>query len=455
LMAENPGAAPAPPTKIRKIWVAMSTPFQANFFSPLIKELEREYTFVVTARDHDKIQEILKAKEIDFIPVGKHGGRDLGNKLEAYAQNIQILLPIIEREKPDLLLTERWPEAVRVAFGLNIPSWTIFYDEREKHVNQMVFPLASKVFAPRYYTFQELYANGIIDPDKVVWFNGFHTGYLKGAEVSPENPYERLNIKPPIIFVRPEPEFASFFPNHEPILERAVEMLQKETNATVAVLPRTESQKRRYSKMGVAVLDASMSESPVAHATVALGAAETMLMEAFTLGKPAVSAIYWNVSKPVAELHRYIPHSVEPKQIVRYASNYLDENQQKEFSEKAALLVRGMDNPVQIMIDEIKRINQGPKTDAALKRRSKIEIYIDIIQAASFQPLRPTHIMKAANISYNDLRITIDSLEKRGLLRSETTFGGKYYQATQEGLQLLQDYKAIHEKLFTENSSQE
>lgn len=161
----------------------MSTPFQANFFASLIKELGQEFEFVVTARDHDNIQQILDAKKIEYIPVGKHGGRELGFKLEAYADTIRQLSPIIQREKPDVLLTERWPEAVRTAFGLNIPSWTIFYDEREKHVNQMVFPLATKVFVPRFYTFQELYQNGVIDPEKVVWFNGFHTGYLKGAQL--------------------------------------------------------------------------------------------------------------------------------------------------------------------------------------------------------------------------------------------------------------------------------
>ncbi|MDA4127910.1 MAG: DUF354 domain-containing protein [Thaumarchaeota archaeon] len=438
------------PLKIRKIWVAMSTPFQANFFAPLIKELESDFDFIVTARDHDKIHAILQAKKIDFVPVGKHGGRELGNKLEAYAQTIQSMLPIIQRAKPDLLLTERWPEAVRVAFGLNIPSWTIFYDEREKHVNQMVFPLATKVFVPRFYSFQELYANGVTDPEKVVWFNGFHTGYLKDAPISAFNPYEELDLKPPVIFVRPEPEFASFFPNREPILEKAVEAIKKDEVASIAVLPRTQTQRSRYSRMGVTVLNTSMVESPVAHADVALGAAETMLMEAFVLGKPAVSAIYWTPSKPVVELHRYIPHSIEPRQIVSYVENYLDEDQNKAFKEKASLLVQSMDNPVRIMIEEIKRINRGQKVQTTLKRRSKLEIFLDIIQAASFQPLRPTHLMKAANISYNELRGIIETLEGRGLLKTESTMGGKYYQATPEGLRLLQDYKTIHERLFSE-----
>src|SRR5712691_3482622 len=184
--------------KVNKIWVAMSTPFQANFFAPLIKELEGDYEFLVTAREHDRITSILRAKHIEYLTVGRHGGKDLTNKLEAYAEGIREMVPIIQRETPDLLLTERWPEAVRVAFGFDIPSWGIFYDERETHVNRMVFPLVSRVFAPRLYSFQELFQNGVTDPDSVVWFNGFHTCYLKGETLSESNPYRRIGVDAPV-----------------------------------------------------------------------------------------------------------------------------------------------------------------------------------------------------------------------------------------------------------------
>ena len=448
MSSPSPGAPPPPePAKVKKIWVAMSTPFQANFFAPLINELRNDFDFVVTAREHDNITNILRAKGIDFIQVGRHGGRELANKLEAYAEGIKAILPIVVKEKPDLLLTERWPEAVRVAFGLNIPSWTIFYDERESHVNQMVFPLASRVYVPRFYTFQELYTNGVTDPDKVAWFNGFHTGYLKGSVPSTHNPYKDLGIESPVVFVRPEPEFASFFPHHEPILERAVEKVVQKGIASVAVLPRTESQTRRYSKMGVTVLQSSMVESPVAHADVALGAAETMLMEAFIMGKPAVSAIYWEASKPVEELHRYIPHTTDPKKIVSYVEEYLDADNQRAFSEKVSLLVKNMDNPAEMMVRDIRRLNEPKQRQSSLKRRSRLEINLDIIQAASLRPLRPTQIMKEANISYNELRNIIRSLEEGNLLRTENNISGKYYQATEEGLRLLEDYKALRGRL--------
>ncbi|MGA2665106.1 MAG: DUF354 domain-containing protein [Nitrososphaerales archaeon] len=451
-MSFDAGTSPATggrARQIKKIWVAMSTPFQANFFAPLIEELQGKYEFFVTAREHDGIAAILDAKKIDYVVAGKHGGRKLENKLEAYASTIQQMLPMIEREKPDLLLTERWPEAVRVAFGLNIPSWVIFYDEREKHVNQMVFPLASKIFVPRFYTFQELYQQGVTDLDKVVWFNGFHTGYLKDTPIGTENPFKRIGIDTKVVFVRPEPEFASFFPNYQPILEKSVERIAKTGECTVAVLPRTEKQRLHYSRVeNVRVIDSSFHDSPVAHADVALGAAETMLMEAFVLGKPAVSAIYWEASKPVVELHRYIAHSTDPSQIASYVHDYMDADKVKEYSDKAQLIVKAMDNPVKLMIDEIRRIDDVPRDDIILKRRSKMEVRIDIIQASSLRPLRPTHIMKAANISYNELKLIIDDLERKGLLKVEVTLGGKYYQSTGEGLKLLQEYKQFRDRLF-------
>jgi predicted transcriptional regulator len=57
-------------------------------------------------------------------------------------------------------------------------------------------------------------------------------------------------------------------------------------------------------------------------------------------------------------------------------------------------------------------------------------------------------MMKAANISYNELRVIVEALEARGLINEENTLGGKYYQTTKEGLRVLQDYKMVHSRLF-------
>jgi len=439
----------------KKIWVAISTPFQVNFFYPLIKRLEKKFDFIITARNHDRIFSILDKKGLDYIPVGKHGGSELDGKLQAYAQNVQQLAPIIKSEKPDLLLTERWPEAVRVAFGYDIPAWTIYYDEREHHVNRMVFPLSSKVFVPSFYTQAEMRENGV-DLEKIVWFRGFHTCYLKDqTPTSNKNPFKELGFESPVILIRPEPEFATFFSQKQDVLERSIFLLSNnhgfKNDFNIVVLPRTKNQALSYGKYPVSVLDEAFFENPVAFADVTVGAAETMLMEAFVLGKPAISTVYWQESKPVTELHKYLPHSNDPKEVAAKALDYLNPKEQKEFYERAKLIVDLMENPVLKMEEEINRLYSEldliEKTSP--KRRSQIEIHMIILNLVAFRSLKLTHIMQAANLSYSKVKEDVAWLKRKGLLaESSDLSGGQYFKTTPEGLQLIADYKKIKEKLF-------
>jgi len=436
----------------KKIMIAISTPFQVNFFYPLIKRLENRFEFVIAARNHDRIFSILDAKGLDYVPIGKHGGPELDGKLLAYAQNVQQLTPIIKDEKPDLVLTERWPEAVRVAFGFNIPAWTIYYDEREQHVNRMVFPLSSKVFAPSFYTHTEMRENGI-DLEKIVWFRGFHTCYLKDQEINSKNPFKELGYESPIVLIRPEPEFATFFSQKQDVLERSVRLLSNnhgfKNDFNIVVLPRTKNQASCYAKYPVAIFDEASHENPVAFADVTIGAAETMLMEAFVLGRPAISTMYWQESKPVTELHKYIPHSNDPKEVVAKTLNYLNPKEKQEFQERAKLIVNLMENPVLKMEEEINRVYEEPELEAkASKRRSQLEIHMMILNLAAFRPLKLTHIMQAGNLSYSKVKEDVVWLKIKGLLtESHDLSGGQYFKTTSEGLQLLADFKKINERL--------
>jgi len=339
---------------LRKIWIAMSTPFQANFFYPLIERLEGEVEFLITARKHDRTLSILEARGLPYLEVGHHGGKPVDSKLQAYADAIMKMTPVIKREAPELLLTERWPEAVRVAFGLNIPAWTFFYDEREFFVNRMVFPLSSKIFSPTLYRGSELAHHGVVDLHDVVWFRGFHACYLKGHRVEPAmNPFK--NLKRPILLVRPEPEAATYFQKEQGVLRNAVKTLAEKGDFSIVVMPRTQEQRDTYRKLDLTLFDATTTEYPVAYADVVMGAAETMLMEAFVMGVPTISTVYWEISKPVALLHRLIPHSTDHDKILEYVYSFLEEERRAKFREESRRTIRAMDNPIDILERELEK----------------------------------------------------------------------------------------------------
>ena len=431
----------------------MSTPFQVNFFYPLIRRLKEKFDFLITARNHDRIFSMLEARGLDYVPVGRHGGTEREGKLQAYADTVQQLIPVIKKEKPDLLLTERWPEAVRVAFGFDIPAWALYYDEREYHVNRMVFPLSSKVFAPRFYSVAEL-RNNSVNPNTIVWFRGFHTCYLKGQKmIDHKNPFLEMGYKSPIVLVRPEPEFAAFFGRKESILEETVSVLSNNARMkdefNIVVFPRTESQNRTYQKYPVALINDALVENPVGYADVTLGAAETMLMESFVLGKPAVSTVYWDESKPLAELHRFIPHITHPKEAATQVLNYLDVKTREDFRLKAEKIVNLMENPITKMEEEINRF-YGEATEMRIpsRRRSRIQIYVTILRVVMFRLLKITHIMQEANLSYSRVKEDLAWLKKRGLIKETNQGGETYFTTTLEALSVLNSYERIEEKLF-------
>jgi len=436
-----------------KLWVAISTPFQANLFHPLIQSLKGKVDLLVTARDHDRILDILDAKGVDYKVVGRHGGRDLYGKLSAYAEVVSELMPLVNAEKPNMMITERWPEATRVAFGLNIPSWSLFYDEREFHVNRMVFPLSAKVFAPHFYTREELREQGVLGTSSIVWFKGFHTTYLKSCKPSEKDPFKEMGISHPVVLARAEPRFASFFPEERDILDETLKMLvssqeYRRGDFSLLAMPRDEHQLRRMERIRVPILEKATPENPVFFADVVLGAAETMLMEAFVLCKPCVSAIYWDESRPVKELHKYIPHSTRPTELRSETLRLIDSKEAETFKKRAQRIVDLMDNLSEKITSEVRRLLEGEaRVKKYRRRRSELDLYMEIVEIMSLRPSKLISLMHDTGISYNKLKALVNTLVRKGLVAESSSSEGKHYQATERGIDLLFDYKRIKEAL--------
>ncbi len=341
----------------QKIWFDIGTPFNCNLADAIIKHLGGFSETLITCRDHDHIIEILSAKKMDFVPIGKHGGKSLKGKLKAYAERVTLLADVVEKEKPDLLITERDPSAVRTAFGFGTPAWTVFYDEREYWTNWMVFPLSNRIFVPHFYDPPELVQNGVT-LNRVTWFNGFHTAFLKDTwpQLNAKNNSSQDKLR---ILIRPEFEFATFFNTEKiPILEQVVSLLiENNYDAELVVFPRTESQQELFSKYpAVTFIEENTMDCPVINVDLVIGAAETMLMEAFVLLKPAISCVYWEQSKPVQYLLQYIDHSTDPKEVVQLADKYFDKEEREKFSHRAKEVVDKMDNLGLLIAEEVKKL---------------------------------------------------------------------------------------------------
>jgi predicted transcriptional regulator len=101
-----------------------------------------------------------------------------------------------------------------------------------------------------------------------------------------------------------------------------------------------------------------------------------------------------------------------------------------------------------IFVPQIQR--EGSQKD----RRSKLEIYLDVLKAIGAGSEKPTHIMYKANLSWVVLRGCLQNLKDQGLVvESAVDDGRTVYHLTNKGFELLNQFLSIRDELsFMTNS---
>jgi predicted transcriptional regulator len=80
-------------------------------------------------------------------------------------------------------------------------------------------------------------------------------------------------------------------------------------------------------------------------------------------------------------------------------------------------------------------------------RRSKIELYVDVLRAILNGRKSPSRIVYAANLSYDRVIRCINFLEEQGLVQKLDEVK-KGYTATDRGREIVQYFDEIETKLF-------
>ena len=84
-----------------------------------------------------------------------------------------------------------------------------------------------------------------------------------------------------------------------------------------------------------------------------------------------------------------------------------------------------------------------------MRRRSKLEIYFDILRAVS-ETKKLTHIGNLANLSWKDTIKHLEFLELKGFVTSKKENGRSEYALTQKGFEALEALQKIVEALSPE-----
>jgi len=156
----------------KKIWVDLEHQKAGIMLYSLFKRLENEGAeLLITGRDIGNNRQVMDELGLNYIMVGKHGGEKLEDKLAAYIERLELLLPRVKQFQPDHFLTFNSVEGLRISFGLRIPSISFNDEPRSTAVGRLTLPITDMVITPECVP-EDLYLQLGASRDRMIRYNG-------------------------------------------------------------------------------------------------------------------------------------------------------------------------------------------------------------------------------------------------------------------------------------------
>ena len=348
-----------------RVWIDILTPKQVMMFGRLADEISGEHELLITTRGYKETNELLKIKRIDAKVVGKHGGGTLEGKLDAGIARMNGLNKLVQKERPDVLVSLSSPEAARVAFGLKIPHICVNDIPESEAVTKLTAPLSTLIVAPTLIPKSAWLKYGV-PAEKVMQYNALDpVAWLKGFKPN-EKVVSELKIKKgkPIITFRTEEVFAAYLSGKvnekSSVVLPVINELMEKVDANFVVLPRYKEQEEIISKSlnGSAIVAHHAIDGPslLSYSDIFIGSGGTMTLEAALLGTPTISC------RPFSTM--YEDYAIKEGLVIKAEKDAASKAQEilngngkykQELKKKADKLMKEMDDPNQIIKTAIKK----------------------------------------------------------------------------------------------------
>ncbi|MCJ7631451.1 winged helix-turn-helix domain-containing protein [Candidatus Bathyarchaeota archaeon] len=90
---------------------------------------------------------------------------------------------------------------------------------------------------------------------------------------------------------------------------------------------------------------------------------------------------------------------------------------------------------------------------ASTYRRSRVELYVDILQAIANGRESPARIVYAANLSYDRVVKCLDFLEDQSLIQRSSDTKKRRYKVVSKGMDVLRYFGEVQTALFYKNKT--
>ncbi|MDP7284828.1 MAG: DUF354 domain-containing protein [Candidatus Nitrosopelagicus sp.] len=338
-----------------KIWLDILTPKQILFFEPMIQRLKKNHSVLCTSRKYNQVTDLAKIRKQKLVIIGKHGGGEKHDKLNASLSRSKLLVKKISKFSPDITISFCSPEAARISYGLGIKHICFSDSPHAENVMRLVVPLVQKLLIPWIIPKKKFTKFGI-DQNDIIQYKAIDAATISKRKIK--------NIKKTvgkrIILIRLEEDEASYSLKKRPIIPIVKEILKEFSEQEIVIMIRYASQKKYLQQIfqkKIKILSKVVdSKLLLYNADIFIGSGGTMTAESALLGIPTISYdAVPNIIEDYLVRKKLVMREVNPKKMVSVMKKVFKSSNSRR-KNRAKKMMSSMEDPYPILLKTMKSI---------------------------------------------------------------------------------------------------
>jgi len=321
----------------------------------MIKRLKKNHSVLCTSRKYNQVTELAKIRKQKLVIIGKHGGAEKHDKLDASLSRSKLLVKKITKFSPDITLSFCSPEAARISYGLGIKHICFSDSPHAENVMRLVVPLVQKLLIPWIIPKKKFTKFGI-DQNNIIQYKAIDAATISKRKIK--------NIKKTvgkrIILIRLEEDEASYSLKKRPIIPIVKEILKEFSGQEIVIMTRYVTQKKYLQQIfqkKIKILSTVVdSKLLLYNADIFIGSGGTMTAESALLGIPTISYdAVPNIIEDYLVRKKLVMREINPKKMVSVMKKVFKSSNSRR-KNRAKKMMSSMEDPYPILLKTMKSV---------------------------------------------------------------------------------------------------
>ena len=321
----------------------------------MIQRLKKNHSVLCTSRKYNQVTDLAKIRKQKLVIIGKHGGGEKHDKLDASLSRSKLLVKKISKFSPDITISFCSPEAARISYGLGIKHICFSDSPHAENVMRLVVPLVQKLLIPWIIPKKKFTKFGI-DQNDIIQYKAIDAAIISKRKIK--------NIKKTvgkrIILIRLEEDEAAYSLKKRPIIPIIKEILKEFSGQEIVIMTRYASQKKYLQQIfqkKIKILSIVVdSKLLLYNADIFIGSGGTMTAESALLGIPTISYdAVPNIIEDYLVRKKLVMREVNPKKMVSVMKKVFKSSNSRR-KNRAKKMMSSMEDPYPILLKTMKSI---------------------------------------------------------------------------------------------------